>query len=492
MTTVTSRRQLSRRPPTRRGAHAARVVGLALALSAAGAACAEDVATPVAHVDSALTAQQCSYFAVGDKVQICHRTGSAKNPYVIVRTNVASCGGHALHVGDYVTSSDPTSAIYDPTCNNQGCLPAGAPSDPSIECCDGTASVNGVCAVIDPCAPTAVDDGNPCTVDACSPASGPTHVPVSVDDGNACTVDACAPGTGLVSHTQVVVSDGDLCTTDVCNSATGAIVHIPLGVDDHNACTADACNPSTGAASHVPVGVDDQNACTLDACDPATGVVSHAALVDGTACDDGNPATSGEVCTAGICAATVTGPLDCGGQPVDTSGLPVFRVTGSDGAGGSITVWYAFTTSPAIITYPDYPDVAYYFPDASYRFAANVRLVAADGSVRCFDSLPTDGNQQSANIYIIDSPAGDANGDMYAVNELLVAEAGGTGVVAGFVLFMLDTTSTALSTSALPLTPPALASFDSTWLSLTIVAENGTWGISDEIFRGTPTSLDAQ
>lgn len=92
---------------------------------------------------SALTAAQCSYFAEGDKVTICHKTGSTKKPYQILRTNIASCGGHSAHDGDYV-------ALADPTCNGQGCFPEGAPWDGSVECCEGLAPVDGYCAVTTP------------------------------------------------------------------------------------------------------------------------------------------------------------------------------------------------------------------------------------------------------------------------------------------------------------------------------------------------------
>jgi hypothetical protein len=36
------------------------------------------------------------------------------------------------------------------------------------------------------------DDGNPCTIDSCSP-EGCVHAPVNCDDGNPCTVDSCGP-----------------------------------------------------------------------------------------------------------------------------------------------------------------------------------------------------------------------------------------------------------------------------------------------------------
>ncbi len=70
-----------------------------------------------------------------------------------------------------------------------------------------------------PCGGVSVDDGNPCTVDACDPATGQvTHVPKNVDDGVACTVDACDPATGLVTHTP---SDAACPAGQVCSPAAG-------------------------------------------------------------------------------------------------------------------------------------------------------------------------------------------------------------------------------------------------------------------------------
>jgi hypothetical protein len=121
------------------------VIGLAIG-GISAAACSENTEPALGHSSEALTEEQCSYFAVNDKVTICHRTASSKNPYVIIRTNYQSCGGHSLHEGDYV-------AVGDPTCNGQGCFPAGAPWDGSVECCEGLTPIDGVCTPPppDPC-----------------------------------------------------------------------------------------------------------------------------------------------------------------------------------------------------------------------------------------------------------------------------------------------------------------------------------------------------
>ncbi len=53
-----------------------------------------------------LTADQCEFFAVDSKVTICHKTGSSRNPYVLLRLAVEACMAHADHERDYVPASD--------------------------------------------------------------------------------------------------------------------------------------------------------------------------------------------------------------------------------------------------------------------------------------------------------------------------------------------------------------------------------------------------
>ncbi|HRI63698.1 MAG TPA: hypothetical protein PK156_05655 [Polyangium sp.] len=108
------------------------------------------------EADLALTADQCEYFDVNGSVQICHELGNGK--FKILRVNEQACvNAFSGFPNDYVTSTDPASPLYDPTCQGNGCLPTSAPCDATVPCCDGAACTNGVCAAAaDPCAP------NPC------------------------------------------------------------------------------------------------------------------------------------------------------------------------------------------------------------------------------------------------------------------------------------------------------------------------------------------
>ncbi len=206
-----------------------------------------------------------------------------------------------------------------------------------------------------------VDDGNVCTADAASPASGVAHTPVaagtSCADGdacngaetcnaggtctagtprhrrrrNVCTADTCDPVTG-VAHTPVATgtscADSTVCNgAETCDAGGTCTAGTPPAVDDGNPCTADGCDPVTGVAhspvatgtscadstvcngaetcnasgactSGTPLATDDGNECTADSCDPITGV-AHTPVAAGTFCSDGDSGNGPEICNAG-------------------------------------------------------------------------------------------------------------------------------------------------------------------------------------------------
>jgi len=206
----------------------------------------------------------------------------------------------------------------------KGCVhlqTAGAACDDGDKCTQGDKCVGGkitatcVGAPID--ATKTCDDGNVCTTDTCpidQTKPGCKHAPAAgtCDDNNACTQDdACKSGScaGTATAPGKLCDDGNVCTKDACKPGAkpgAACAHSNLdgaACDDANKCTTkDACAKGncTGTAIEPKKACNDSNACTDDGCDPKTGCVHKA---NGAACDDGDPCTVSDACSAKVCAA---------------------------------------------------------------------------------------------------------------------------------------------------------------------------------------------
>ncbi len=225
-------------------------------------------------------------------------------------------------------------------CTQDQCV-AGTCSHPAVSngtlCNDGTACTRsdtcqgGACTGADPVVCTAKDVCH--VAGSCDPATGTCSDPAKpdaspcTDDGNACTIDACTAGVcthGSVA-TGMACDDGDKCTqTDGCVAGQcvgGNPVACPAPVACHSQGT---CDPGTGACSD-PLeadGVacaDDGNECTSDAC--LAGACDHKARTDGTACTDDGLACTADACGAGVCTHVRQAGCLIGGQCV-AAGVP--------------------------------------------------------------------------------------------------------------------------------------------------------------------------
>jgi len=179
--------------------------------------------------------------------------------------------------------------------------PGTANCDDGDPCTGGDGCAAGVCTGVK----QVCNDSNPCTVDACNPATSQCEAkaaPGPCDDGKLCTKnDACAGG-GCFGEPNVC-SDGNPCTAGTCNEQTGKCGFSPVPpstpCDDGNACTSgDICGGGTCTGAAKPCG--DTNPCTADNCVNGSCVFTPAA--DGAKCEDGNPCTVAEICQQGICA----------------------------------------------------------------------------------------------------------------------------------------------------------------------------------------------
>ena len=188
-----------------------------------------------------------------------------------------------------------TSAIVGSPCDDGNACTAADACTAKGTCSGGTVVCN---------------DNNPCTSDACDPASGcqTTALPGAVcDDGEPCTSgDVCGEG-GICAGKVNSCDDVNPCTNDAC--ASGACQHVAnsAACSDSNACTSgDGCKDKACAPGGTKVDCDDQNPCNTDTCAPADGQCSHSAT-EGVACDDGSTCTSSDKCSsAGKCQGVGT------------------------------------------------------------------------------------------------------------------------------------------------------------------------------------------
>jgi MYXO-CTERM domain-containing protein len=207
-------------------------------------------------------------------------------------------------------NADPCTSVSCTTAPND-CYQAGS----------GTC-VNGACQFTTLPSTTACDDKNPCTGSGACDGAGKcvAGAPTPVDDGEACTVDACNATTGAVTHTAVAdttnCDDGDLCngiatcSAGKCtNGAPKACTTPPIG-----GCYAatGTCTPSNGACAYQPSSptttCDDGNACTTaDKCD-GNGVCGGSAVICAPAAPTCFDVNTSRTFTAGACQA---GAGDC-------------------------------------------------------------------------------------------------------------------------------------------------------------------------------------
>ncbi len=223
-----------------------------------------------------------------------------------------SSGCNCVVDADCTDNNDCTIDTCDASLTCQNVPTDGAVCDDGDVCTVSDLCIAGVCAG----EPMNCDDGIACTVDSCvagtciiDPAGCECMSGAECNDGNACTIDTCdatftcqfTPADGSACTDGNACTVGDTCSGGVCGGS-------PTVCDDGLDCTDDACDPPTGACAFTIFantcvidgscqesgGQNPANSCEV--CLPAESQTSWAAAAAGTACDDGDPATTGDTC----------------------------------------------------------------------------------------------------------------------------------------------------------------------------------------------------
>jgi hypothetical protein len=300
--------------------------------------CAATDPGTVASTQTPLTAAECAAYVVDGSTEICHRTASTTHPFTFLRLSESGCiNGHSGHARDYVTSSDPTSPLYDPTCSGGGCFPEGGPCDAStLSCCDGLSCIGGVCSC-------------PGGSTFCLDAAPDTCVDLGSDSAN-CGACGNACGAGKECVAGQCVCDLQSCP-DGCCSASGACETL----------SASACQTATGACA---VGsCDDGNDCTYgDHCD-GHGSCGGTAIVCQS--DDCHTRTCNGTAT---CSVTDITTVECVGYlDPNLRAAIIEQSTHIDPVTGAATVTITLAT---IVTYPYFVTPTTWTPPAGWSVSS--------------------------------------------------------------------------------------------------------------------------
>ncbi|HEX7476759.1 MAG TPA: hypothetical protein VF331_03060 [Polyangiales bacterium] len=296
-----------------------------------------------------------------DAVNGCANNGTGVTASCAIDDNCASgyvCQGDALGTCAPTTTKDCSGS--NDNCNTGYCDSSTGqckktPLQDGLACEDGNLCTSGQLCSAGVCSGgtvTACNDSNPCTDDACNPATGgcvSTNNTATCDDGIACTHgDSCSGGAchptsaSNCGNGSACNSDGEcgnghcvshICCASACNSPTqcqvaagatcqgGATCVYANQVNgttcnDQSVCTAsDQCQ--NGSCTGTTVSCDDQNPCTVDSCNATGGCINNGTGVTITCAPNDNCASNYK-CQGdalGTCAPATT--KDCSGSSDD-------------------------------------------------------------------------------------------------------------------------------------------------------------------------------
>ena len=245
------------------------------------------------------------------------------------RANTTTCAASAAQCGNDGTCDgagnckqknvcdDGNPCTQTDVCQNGVCMGINQKPCPQDACHKaGTCTpATGICTAPAKDDGTQCNDGNPCTRNdvctsgVCAGASFTCADPDQCHQGGTCNGDGTCSYANKPDGTQC--NDGAACTKD--DKCTGGICGGTAYTCDPLSCATNACDgnggctlkPDTGTcviagACYANGDTNPGNQCEV--CAPGTSQSTWSPKANGTTCNDGNPLTAGDICTAGTCA----------------------------------------------------------------------------------------------------------------------------------------------------------------------------------------------
>ena len=198
-------------------------------------------------------------------------------------TDVGCCPLGCSAPVNVINGTECTTVQGQGTCQNGVCDIGGpiacSPGQPCVvDGQQGICQIGGICLVVGDPTPIICDDGLFCTQDLRNLDGSCTHPPKPiVDDGIPCTVDACDEDTDSFTHTpnNAACDNGLFCDgEEICDMSQGCIDGPDPTSDDGISCTVETCNEEfddfvTAADSSL---CDDGLFCNgIEQCSPSNG-----------------------------------------------------------------------------------------------------------------------------------------------------------------------------------------------------------------------------
>lgn len=212
----------------------------------------------------------------------------------------------------------------------QSCTPGPKPDGAectSTDLCIASAACAGGECVTTPLNCFFMPTSDECHVGgSCNPITGeceevPGNDGGDCEDGDLCTHnDACLDGICQAGYPPDCGDHNAACTVGVCEPATGLCIAQPFDVGDScampnlDSCHMGACTAGGVCEVSVTPGANCHpgDTCLAGTCD-SVGTCVYVSQNEGTSCDDFNPCTTSETCSAGVCGgALIDGCISTG------------------------------------------------------------------------------------------------------------------------------------------------------------------------------------